>query len=321
MVGAFHPRILRLLQRIHQTRVATGPDTLPRHLKMGRSTFYRLQRHHHLHYYPNIQYVALGLVHAHLFITEATEDWLALPFAIERASLVNGKERSLYLHCLFPQAHATRLRDAFRARGATVILSADPSQALGDPPVDPHGLVPDRRTSAPANPPAASRAADPFLLLIALEAFGHRSNLDALWHRVYARLGKRVWQYLPRQRRWPHNGKHYVKRAFDQLNHAGLVSQHVVTYAPLRTRLVELLTITPPESLDDLRAQAALTLEYPTHDGVLVRALGETRLLKFLLTTSTDWWLIDDETTNRLPPVRFTYEALHDPATATWRIA
>lgn len=157
------------------------------------------------------------------------------------------------------------------------------------------------------------------------EVVGARQNLATIWERIYHRLGKAVWRYLPpRSRRWPHNGKTYVGRALECLAQHGLIRQHIVRYQALHDQTIELfLYVTGPDAgvfLHELGRIAPLIDRYPTTDGYLVRALADHRVLKLLTRTTVpvQWWFVDEDRTRNAPSVRFQYERLFDLTTRSW---
>lgn len=320
------PRALRLLNRVHQTREALGLEQLSRRVGKRRSVYRWMQRlRAHVTYYPRIAFAGLGLAHVHLFIGDAGTEWCSYPYAIEAAWTIDRPgHHTLYLHCLIPLEHLDLVP---QGAGITSITTTDGWQDLAPlaETLDHTGRPVPREAVAspiPRVPLTTTWHEHPFLLPVACELLRSPSSMDELWHAIHERLGERVWEYFRRYtRRWPHNGKAYVRSAFDHLNRSGLVLQHVVRYAPLHEHTVELFLLTDrAEELRDHLASLSPSMDaYPTTDAYLLRVSGDEALIKRVITSPgiRQWWFVDHE--RNAPPVRFAYETLFDPQTKTWQ--
>lgn len=327
-MGTTHDvRALRLLNRIHDTRAAVGVEHLSQHMG-SRRAFYRWMRRlrKDVTYYPRVAFAGLGLVHVHLFIRNAATEWFAYPYAIERAWTIDRPgHHLLYLHCLLPRTHLNRVP---HGPDITSITTDDGWQDLAplEHALDAAGRPVLRDAVAaplPPVPPTQVLEEEPFLLPVACELVHAPGAMAEVWRTIYERLGSRVWTYFTRHtRRWPHNGKAYVRQAFEYLNQYGLVLQHVVHYAPLQECTIELFLLAENSRiLRDHFAGVCPTMEaYPAADAVLLRVRGDDALLKRVITTPgiRHWWFVEHERTATAPPVRFAYERLFDPATRTW---
>jgi hypothetical protein len=327
MMTTRNPRALRLLNEVHRTREAIGLEGLSR--RMGnRTSVYRWMHHlrEHVTYYPRIAYTGLGLVHVHLFISDAAPEWFAYPYAIDRAwTLDRPGHHALYLHCLLPSDHPIP-----QGPGITSITTGDGWQDLAplETALDHNGRVVPRASCAaplPRVPRLDSWMEYPFLLPVACELLQTPGSMDALWKTIYDRLGPRVWEYFGRHtRHWPHNGKAYVRNAFRHLNRHGLVLQHVVRYAPLHEHTVDLFVMTEhTPALRDHFAELCPTMDaYDSTEVYLLRLSGDEALIKRVITSPgvRHWWFIEHERTAHAPPVRFAYEILFDPRTRTWQV-
>lgn len=334
MVLAFHPNLLRFVHELHRCDRAVGIEELLR----GRSDLPNVRSVYRWHeelgddltYFPAVTYEALGLRQLHLVIDDPRADWERLPYAVRASWLTRFPGmRVLYLHCLVPASHlasfmelldeCTRHHDGDRV---TSITTGDGWQVL-------HG-----DTAAPVVIGASAVAAwevverYPLLIPVICEGIEVRRSLPELWSMIAARLGARVWDFLPRgTRRMPHNGKAYVRDALRLLNDAFLFRQHVVRYAAYDaiTMEVVLRVRAGPEEMVRLASSDAPILEvFPSEEECLVRLHGTLACLTHLFTSFatlnvTEWWFVDRIATTRAPVrVRFAYELLFDPATATW---
>jgi hypothetical protein len=279
----------------------------------------------HMKYRPRVAYAGLGLVHVHVFIKNAPESWLQYPYAIDRAWTVDRPgNRMLYLHCLLPREHLARVP---AGSGITTIATSDGWQHLELQAMDRSGRPVERATSTPdvlAAVPPSVISEQPFIVPVACELL-QSASMELQWRSIRERLGARVWEYFPRHtRRWPRNGKAYVRQAFTFLNRYGLVLQHTVMYEPLRTHTLELfLIVEGTKTLLDALASVSPSMEfYQGKDQYFVRVAGDIALLKRIISTPgiKQWWFVDHERTKNSPPVRFAYETLFDPRTKQWQV-
>lgn len=325
----FDPKVLMLLAAVHGQTRHVSPDSLSRSTRLGRSTIYAWYRElgDRLIHYPQVGVSQLGLTHLHLFVAEAHANLLSAPYAVDRAWTVSTPgTRLLYVHWLVPTAHVKRVRA--RLPGI-VITTGDGWQTLPDLRVAVDGQGRPQVHEYDERPPPGGGETDlarthPFLIPVIGELLGARRSLAAIWERIYERLGKSVWSYLPsKTRRWSHNGKSYVRQALERLAEYGLIRQHIVRYEPLHEHAIELFLhiATKDDALLRAIGQVAPVMDrYPAGDGYLVRALGDHRLLKALTrtTTTVSWWFVDEERTRAAPNVRFEYETLFDVSSRSW---
>jgi hypothetical protein len=327
MVMTHDVRALRLLNRMNQTSDAVGLEQLSRRIGSRRSV-YRWIRHlrGHLIYYPRIAYAGLGLVHVHLFISDAGPEWFSYPYDIDRAWAVDRPgHATLYLHCLVPSEHLGLVP---RGAGITSITTSDGWQDLAplEFALDRQGRpVPCEATPAPIPriPVTFAWGEYPFVVPVACELI-RGIGLPEVWGAIYHRLGARTWEYFTRYtRRWPHNGKAYVRKAVDHLGRYGLILQHVVRYAPLHEHTIELVLLTDTSAVREQLASLCPTMEaYPGTDEFLLRLRGDEALLKRIITCPgiKQWWFVDHERTTSAPPVRFAYERLFNPRSCAWQV-
>jgi len=329
MVMTHDVRALRLLNRVHHTREAIGLEHLSRRIGSRRAVYRWMQRlRKHVTYYPRIAFAGFGLAHVHLFIRNAEQSWFLYPYAVERAWTIDSPgQYTLYLHCLMPTEH---LHLVPQGAGITSITTSDGWQDLAplEHALDHAGRPVVRDTIAspiPRVPITSALREEPFLLPVAVELLQAPANMTELWHAIHERLGPRVWSYFTRYtRRWPHNGKAYVRRAFDYLNRYGLVLQHVVRYAPLHEHTIELFLLTDnSQELRDHFAGLCPTIEaYPSAEAFLLRVQGDEALIKRVITSPgvRHWWFVEHERTASASRVRFAYETLFDPTTRMWQV-
>lgn len=329
MVMTHDARALRLLSRVHQTREAIGLEHLSHRIGKRRSVYRWMQRlREHVTYYPRIAFAGLGLAHVHLFISNAGSEWFNYPYAIDRVWTIDRPGRhTLYLHCLMPVEHLDLVP---KDDGITSITTSDGWQDLAplEQALDHAGRpVPREATASPIPqvPFTTAWREHPFVLPVACELLRAPESMDDLWHAIHKQLGTHVWAYFTgHTRRWPHNGKAYVRRAFDHLNRYGLVLQHVVSYAPLQENTIELLLLTnDTQELRDHLAGLCPTMDaYPSRDGYLLRVRGDQAMIKRVVTSPgiRHWWFVEHERTTNAPPVRFAYETLFDQRTKTWQV-
>ena len=320
-------RALRLLTLVHNMREAVGLEYLSLRIGKRRSVYRWMQRlRGHVTYYPRIAFAGLGLVHVHLFISNAGGEWFSYPYAIDAAWTVDRPgHHTLYLHCLMPREQAELVPDG---AGITSITTGDGWQDLAplEQALDYAGRPVRREAIASPIPKVSTLETwrdEPFVLPVACELLGAPSSMDQLWRSIHERLGSQVWEYFRRHtRRWPHNGKAYVRSAFDYLNQYGLVLQHVVHYAPLAEHTIEMLVLTDhtPELRDHLAGLCPTMEAYPSEEAYLLRLTGDEAMIKRVITSPgvRRWWFLNHE--RPAPPVRFAYETLFDPRTKEWQV-
>jgi hypothetical protein len=296
----------------------------------NRRSVYRWMQHlrDHVTYYPRIAFGGLGLVHVHLFISDAGGEWFSYPYAIEHAWTIDRPgHHTLYLHCLIPKEHIDRVP---QDDGIINITTGDGWQDLAplEHALDHTGRPVPRHAAAspiPQIPLTSLRQDHPFVLPVACELLRAPASMDELWHAIRARLGEHVWAYFTRHtRHWPHNGRFYVRTAFEHLNRYGLVLQHVVRYKPLHEHTIELFLLTDnTPGLRDHFAGLCPTMDaYLGTDLYLLRVRGDEALIKRVIASTgiRRWWFVDHERTINAPPVRFAYEQLFEPRTRTWQV-
>lgn len=334
MVEAFHPGLLRFVHELHRCERVDGIDAFVRahptlsSVRTVARWFEELGDR--LTYYPSVAYGALALAHVHLVIEDPRLRWECFPYAIRASWLTSGPAgpRVLYLHCLVPRIHLeVFVALLLECRGEygdriTSVTTADGWQLLHheQPPLA-------ARWRSPA---AAWEVVEhyPLLIPVICESIEVRRSIPELWNAITARVGDRVWEYLPRgARRLPHNGKQYVSHALRLLNDAYLFRQHVVRYAAFDTIATEVVlrVRAGPDEMINLASAGAPVIEvYPAEDECLVRMHGTPSCLTHLFTSFvtlnvTAWWFVDRIAAQRSPVnVRFAYELLFAPATTEW---
>lgn len=315
------------LQALHRTPTAIGVEELSRlHDDLPRSrSIYRWHRAlgNRLMYYPSITYQSIGLIHVHVIITAPRHDWQHWPYTVRALWIVRGPgETGVYLHCLVPQEHVGRVRALVREHEptATMLVTPDGQQfvpALNNPPIT-YGI-----------PPATDLLERyPLVIPVVCAHLERRASLQELWETIYRRLGDRVWQYLPRRaRRFPHNGKHYVRRVLNLLNEHGIFRQYVIRYDGLAPNTIDLLLLLRScdnATLSVLGQRAPIVEHYGDERGAIVVCSSTMETLRYVFTdrpavSVAGHYFIDHQRNSREPlQVRFAYERLFDPSTSSW---
>lgn len=307
-----------------------GIEELARTNRLTARSVYRWQAAlaNDLFFYPSVAYRSLGLSTVHLFIDDPAPVWRSFPYAI-RAEWVLQRPgaTTLYLHCLVPRVHEEEvMRVLHAAEGATAarvttIASADGWQVLQDfgpseLPVDGDVQVWD----------IVERL--PLLIPVIFETAEQGHSLPTIWDSIYARLGKRTWEYLPRfAKRLPTNGKAYVKECFALLNHTGLFRQNIIRYRAINAIGTPMYLHVDASLGAIINAFNAPAIDvYPTgEESALLRVVSTHALTKLVFSTTSDlprittWYFVDTLRTDRDPVrPRFAYEHLFDPATTEW---
>ena len=348
MVSPFSTPVLRYLDAVHAAPRPVGPtglDALPTMVR--ERTVYRWQRSlgDGLSYFPSLSLSGLGLVHAHLLLEGASDRWLDLPVAFSACAVNRGLERpGLYLHCAVPMGHEAEFEGLVRSLAAdgwceswTLVVTGDSWQSLGrlaecvDAKGRFRGACEERAERARIFTDDGLLRSYPFVVPAVFEAPEERVSLQEVWRRAFSRLGPGVWRYLPRgTRRWPVNGKRYVRHARDLLVAAGLFRQNVIRYRPLLEHGLEAFVLVPAGTaaiVGALGRVCPVVEEARAADGrVLLRLTGDERFVYEWLRLSREAvgsfgvWVHDyrreDEGLRR---ARFQYEVLFDPVSGTWR--
>ena len=277
---------------------------------------YRYLREHRPRIYPNIAYTSLGLRHEHLLITNPGLEWEQLPYTIESdwAASTPG-ERTLYLHCLVP----TEVHETFREELGKLSCTSYQRITTGDAwqhlapladAIDEQGRPTGnyQHDTKPPPCPLTTLAQEHRLLVPIATALHEGKSAHDTWSTIYARLGERVWDRLPRHtRRWRHNGKMYVTKALKILHEYGLIRQHIIKYDALHQHLQEVLLVMQPGALDAVRSVAPVIEIYEAEDVIVARAFGGIPLIKTIYRHEAvrACWLIDERTR---PPSGFRYD-------------
>lgn len=329
MVRRSGPGLLAFLQRLGAHGAAGDLDVLARVGERRRRTVHRWLRAlgERIVFYPSVRYAALGLVHVHAFIEDPHEPPSSFSYAAEAAWVANRPGgRILYLHCLVPAGDEQRVRAALgdASPHVTTITTNDGWQDNDLTSVAPDGRP---RTRTPLQPlevqdvatPVLIAQAYPLVIPVAVELLGRRASMHDLWIALYARLGERVWTYLPpRTRRWRHNGKAYVRHALELLTRYGLIRQYVVRYAPLAEHTIEVRFLTRSlATVERLRPHTPLLEYFTGRDAILVRAHADITLIKALLQEDDvlAWWITKEDVRG----MRVRIEDFYDPTTGSWR--
>lgn len=328
MKPPLHPTVFGHLQAV-QRSTSVGWHGLNRRRETGvrsASTVYRWQRSlaDQLLVVPNVSVEALGLRHAHVFLTDVTGP-VDCPFAVEAAWVTaDFCGEVLYLHCLVPVLQVP----AFTAsmRGGTIVWSSSGWQQF---------LTRDEDVLLPIEPDPLENdlvRRCPFIIPAMTELWTYPNSLPVAWHRIHQRLGERIKHFLPRTRIRYVNGKNHITAAFGVLQREGLVRQQLIRYHPLLAVSVEVFVMIRLERaivqglLEGLRGVLHAVESYPTGDGYWCRLLGPHRLLDAILRLPSDvrshLRLVFFHTKRHPTPlVRFRYETLYDTTTNGWVFA
>lgn len=346
MVSPFSTPVLQYLEAVHAAPWPVGPtglDGLPGVVR--ERTVYRWQQSLGVgfSYFPSLSLSGLGLVHAHVFLDGATDRWLDLPVVLSACWVNRGLERpGVYLHCAIPAGEEAAFEGLVRSladdgwcESLTLVVTGDAWQSFGrlSAVVDGngrfHGPCDERHEGVRIVTDAGLLRSYPFIVPAVLEAPEERCSLQEIWRRAYSRLGSRVWSYLPRgTRRWPVNGKRYVRHARDVLVAAGLFRQNVIRYRPLLEHGMEAFVLVPSgEVLEALgRVCPVVEVAHAVDGRVLVRLTGDEEFVyEWLRLTRASVgpvsvWLHDHRRDDgRLRRARFAYETLFDSSTGAWR--
>jgi hypothetical protein len=352
MVSPFSTPVLRYLQAVHDAPRPVGPTVLDALPGMVRErTLYRWQRSlgERLTYFPSLCLSGLGLVHAHLFLEGASDRWLDLPVVLSACWVNRGLERpGLYLHCVVPAGEEASFEGLVRALSRdgwcaeyTLVLASDGWQCVGLAGLDRDGRVRTRPMSVlregvfrVAVDQRGLLQSYPFIVPAVFEAPEERCSLQEVWRRVHDRLGSMVWRYFPRgTRRWPVNGKRYVRHAMELVVAAGLFRQNIIRYRPLLDDGLEVFVVLKTEEVEELvrgfGSVCPVVDVARAQDGrVLLRLTGDHDLVYEVLRVAREVvrplgvWVHDARHHDAaLRRVRFQYETLFDPVTGAWRFS
>jgi hypothetical protein len=330
-----HKHLLQFLSVLHQSAKAMGIEEFAHtNRRFTARSLYRWQAElsTDLLFYPNVAFRSLGLSSVHLFIDDPAPVWLDFPYAVRGEWVITRPgQHTLYLHCLVPFVHelqlASLLHDAegTTASHVTSITSRDGWQVLrelGDP-------------TLPTPAPGDQHVWDiverlPLLIPVIFETVERGQSLPVIWEAIYARLGKRTWEYLPRfARRLPTNGKAYVKECFALLNHTGLFRQNVIRYRPLNVVGTPMFLYVEGElgAIINAFGEDSPSIDvFPiTEETALLRIVSTHALTQHVFSTVTNLpritsWHFVDKPRNEREPVRprLAYELLFDPSTTEW---
>lgn len=277
---------------------------------------------------PVVQVEHLGLRHAHVFLKAPVEDAVSCPYAVEAAIVTaDFSTETMYLHCLVPQGHERALSRWAETVGTDVRVTwtGTPWQQFLTPAVPvtlPLPVTPKIETGL------LRRA--PMIVPAVMEAWTYPNTLPHAWHRITRRAGNHLPSYM-RNATVSRTGWRHVGAAFEELQQAQLVNQHLVRCHPLLAMSVEVFTEwrLPREVLcnvlEKLRTFLHAVEAYPTGTGHWVRLLGPHRLLDAIANLSatarsacTGFFFHTKR--HPAPRVRFAYEQLFNPKTGTWMV-
>lgn len=322
-------KLTTFLAVLHQSRRAMGIEELARTNKLTARSVYRWRAAlgDDLVFYPSVAFRSLGLVTLHVFIDDPSPVWRSFPYAI-RAEwvLIRPGQETLYLHCLVPMEHEAEFLQLLHAAEGTTAsrltcsTSGDCWQVLQDIP-----------TEMPASTSEVWDIVErlPLLIPVIFETVERGDSLPAIWDAVYARLGKRTWEYLPRfARRLATNGKAYVKECFALLNHTGLFRQNLIRYRPFNavgTPMFLEVEGALNEIITAFEHSPTIDVFPMTEERALLRVISTHALTQHVFSTSStlpricSWHFVDTIRNERDPVTpRFAYEILFDPATTEW---
>jgi hypothetical protein len=315
MVRPLHPQLLAYLLDLQRAAPVTEGHRIGRPHERTVRRWYR-DLGERLIAFPTFALDRLGLMHLHVFLKNAADDWLRFPYAVEHAWMTNDLAgRVLYLHCIVPAVHETPVQELLRelaGPGVEILSTGDGDQdlpLLGDAPT---------RTPALVGTSVLLRES-PLVVPVIFEGWNQRASMPRLWTAVHDRLGNRVRDYVRcRVRRT--NGKAHVKHAYEQLTNTGHFRQQVIRYATFQEDAVELLVVLPnTRSLDALRPHAR-SIEQYEGTNLVVRLIGTNGLFDALLALppgSARLYFIHRQPAES-PRVRFCYEFLFDPKPGIW---
>jgi hypothetical protein len=272
--------------------------------------------------FPSFALDALGLVHLHLFVNDASEEWLRFPYAVEVLWLTPDlAQRVLYVHCIVPAEHKTAIlswvrgfprrtgsvRSYFSSCGRQVAHFTRDSVARSDSAW--------RSTDAPA---LLSRV--PLIVPTIFESWDRRSTLPQVWRRIHERLGTSARDYLPRTRVCRVNGKAHVKQSLAVLQEQGLFLQYLVRHRELWRTHVELLVLAKTSLRDELERNGAVLIEeYTAGDSALLRVVGPWSVLDTLMQHNIRaGWLLHKQLTASTPHAQPRYDLFFSPRTGQW---
>lgn len=325
MKPPLHPTVFGHLQAVQRSTnvglhgLLRGRDQALR----SSSTLYRWQRSlgDQLLIVPNISVEALGLRHAHVFLTNVLGP-LDCPFAVEAAIITaDFCNEAIYLHCLVPVARVSDFITSMA--GGTIIWSSSGWQQFLT--TEEEILLPVPGTAVETDLVRRS----PFVIPALAELYQHPNSLPLAWQRIHQRLGSRVKEYLPRTKIRYVNGKMHLTDAFGVLQREGLVRQQLIRYHPLLAVSVEVFVMIRLERadvqrlLEGLRSVLHAIESYPTNEGYWCRLLGPHRLLDAImklpaLVRSHLRMVYFHTKRHPTPFVRFAYEKLYDSKNKTW---
>jgi hypothetical protein len=329
MTSPLHPAFFRYLRGV-QKCTSVGLHSFCTAGPRSPRTVYRWQQSlgDQLLVVPNVSVEALGLRHAHLFITAPSEKVLGLPYAVEAAWITpDFCQEVLYLHCLVPAALAPRFPTITAPLGsqAQIIWSSSGWQQF---------LIDTEEILLPVDAESVSESdllrRLPFVVPAMMELWRYPNSLPVAWHRIHARLGSQVKTYLPRTKVRYVNGKTHITQAFRLLDKDGLIRQQLIRYHPLLAVSVEVFVLVRLEREDVMRLLEGLRHvlhgieSYPTSDGYWCRLLGPHRLLDAIMNLPArvreQCSLVYFHTKRHPSPmVRFAYETAFDITNRSWR--
>lgn len=277
---------------------------------------------------PSVQVEVLGLRHAHVFITDAREECLRCPYAVEAAWVSPDLvQHVLYLHCLVPvsqQRRAAALFAALPSGPVSVLWSGSGWQSC---------LGPDEEFTLPVQP-THFKVDDqllrrhPLVVPVLMELWQYPNSMSAVWFRIRARDGPRLRSYVHGPTHVV-NGMLHVRDACHTLSGSGLVTGHVLRYYPLLQGCIEVfLTVSNREVLlrlvRELRLWVRAVETYPLAEGFFCRLLGVYQLMDAMMTLAPELRqclrvLFFHTKRHPSPRVMFAYNDLFDPRTGTWR--
>jgi hypothetical protein len=315
MVRPLHPQLLAYLVDLQRAAPVTEGHSVGRPHERTVRRWYR-DLGERLIAFPTFALDRLGLMHLHVFLKNAPDEWLRFPYAVEHAWMTNDfAGRVLYLHCVVPTVHQTPVQELLRelaGSGVEILSTGDGDQDLP--------LLGGGTTRTPVLSATSVLLQEvPLVVPVIFEGWNQRASMPRLWAAVHDRLGGRVRDYVRcRVRRT--NGKMHVKHAYEQLTSTGLFRQQVIRYAAFLEDAVEILVVLPDaQSLDVLRPHSR-SIEQYEGEHLVVRLVGTNGLFNALLSLppgSARLYFVHRQPTNTAR-VRFCYEFLFDPKPGAW---
>jgi hypothetical protein len=167
---------------------------------------------------------------------------------------------------------------------------------------------------------------------VLFESWLGTQSLSSLWQEIHAHIADHLRAYVPRGRVYHTNGKLHVQRAYQSLNEHGLFRQYLLRYQGWSTDALEVVLLFRDaadwiaELIEALRPCAiAIETFFGDEGNAVLRVIGRHELVHAILAAHTDLRehharvFVRNPHQDRGARVRFCYELLFNPKTATWQ--